>query len=480
VAAGIRFAITVVAARAALFITPVACLRVGSAMTRKPPPAAVPQSRLGRLARIGLAAGELAVGGAIEGLRRLGQPDSAAGSPLFTAAAARRLASRLSNLRGAAMKLGQLISLQGEDVLPPEFAQALAVLRSSAAPMPAAQLHRVLGREYGKGWERRFVEFSDEPVAAASIGQVHRARTRDGREIALKIQYPGVARSIASDVDNVAALLRVANVLPLGIDVGGIAREAKRQLQQEADYIAEARFLERYAKLVADDRDLLVPRVHWDLTTARVMAMDFMQGVPLEQVATADVPQKRRDQLGAELERLMFRELFEFRVMQTDPNFANYLFQPDSGRLVLLDFGATQEFSRQLVERYRQITRAIVAQDRAAIAENAVAIGYLEADAPRQRVAAVVDVILLVCEPLYHRGRYDFGASDLPARARDLGFDLAFRQGLLRAPPAETMFLHRKLAGMYLLVARLGARVDIRKLIEPLLDAPATTASGGR
>jgi len=444
-------------------------------MSRKPPPAPVPQSRLGRLARIGFAAGELAVGGAIEGLRRMGQPgDPNAGSALFTAATAKRLAERLSNLRGAAMKLGQLISLQGADVLPPEFAQALAVLRSSAAPMPRQQLHRVLGREYGKGWERRFAEFSDEPVAAASIGQVHRARTRDGRVLALKIQYPGVAKSIASDVDNVAALLRMAKVLPIDIDVRALAAEAKRQLQQEADYLAEGRFLERYAKLVAGDPELHVPRVHWDYTTARVMAMDFVEGVPLEAMARDGVPQKQRDELGSALEHLMLRELFEFRVMQTDPNFANYLFQPDTGQLVLLDFGATQVLSASLVEKFRRITRAVLVKDRAEIAAQAVAIGYLAPEAPREQVEAAVDMILLVCEPLNHRGRYDFGASDLPARTRDLGFDLALKRGLLKAPPPETMFLHRKLAGMYLLVARLGARVDVRKLVQPLLVESAT------
>jgi hypothetical protein len=116
----------------------------------------------------------------------------------------------------------------------------------------------------------------------------------------------------------------------------------------------------------------------------------------------------------------------------------------------------------------------VIARDRAAIAKEAVGIGYLAADAPADEVEAAVDVILLVCEPLQHRGRYDFGASDLPARARDLGFDLAFKQGLLKAPPPDTMFLHRKLAGMYLLVARLGARVDVRKLIQPLLDDAPT------
>jgi predicted unusual protein kinase regulating ubiquinone biosynthesis (AarF/ABC1/UbiB family) len=441
-------------------------------MTPKPPPARVPRSRIGRLARIGLAAGELAVGGAIEGLRRFGSGDNGRGSALFTAASARRLVERLANLRGAAMKLGQLLSMQGEDVLPPEFAQALSVLRSQAAPMPHDQLHRVLGRAYGKGWQQRFAAFDETPIAAASIGQVHRARTRDGRDLALKIQYPGVARSIASDVDNVAALLRLANVLPLGIDVRGIAVEAKRQLQQEADYIAEGRFLQQFAALIADEPDLLVPRVHWDLTTSRVMAMDYVDGVPLESLAGSATPQAQRDKLGALLERLLFRELFEFRVMQTDPNFANYLFQPETGRLVLLDFGSMMEFSAEFVGRYRRISRAVIERDRAAVAREAVAIGYIDANEPAERTAAAVDVILLVCEPLQHRGRYDFGASDLSQRARDLGLDLVFRQRLLRAPPPETMFLSRKLAGLFLLVARLGARVDVQTLIRPFLVEP--------
>lgn len=442
-------------------------------MTRKKPTAAnVPQSRLGRLARIGFAAGELAVGGAIEGLRRLGRPaDASRGSALFTEGSARRLAERLSTLRGAAMKLGQLVSLHGDDMLPPAFSEVLAVLRSQAAPMPPEQLHRMLGREYGRGWQARFAQFDEVPVAAASIGQVHRVLTADGRDLALKIQYPGVARSITSDVDNVATLLRFANVLPLEIDVRGVAAEAKRQLHQEADYLAEGRFVEQFAQFVADDPDLVVPRVHWDFTTPRILAMDFVEGVPLEEMASDATPQKQRDRLGRVLERLLFRELFEFHVMQTDPNFANYLFQPDTGRIVLLDFGSTLRFTDELVEQFRRITGAVIERDRAAIAREAVAIGYIEEGSPANVADAAVDVILLVCEPLHHRGKYDFGASDLPARARDFGFDLAFKRGLLKAPPPETMFLHRKLAGMFLLVARLGARVDVRTLVKPMLTA---------
>ncbi|MGE5668382.1 MAG: ABC1 kinase family protein [Betaproteobacteria bacterium] len=437
-------------------------------MTRRPSAAAIPQTRLGRLARIGLAAGELAAGAAAEGLRRFARGESGGfASALLSAPNARRLAARLARLRGAAMKIGQLVSLQGEDILPPEFARALAVLRAQAAPMPPQQLRRVLSREFGKGWERRFSAFDYEPIAAASIGQVHRAITQDGRDLALKVQYPGVAQSIESDVDNVAVLLRLFNLLPLDLDVTALAAEAKRQLGQEADYLAEARFLERYSRLVADEPALVVPRVHWDLTTRRVMAMDFVEGEPLEVLARAS--RSRRDAVGSLLERLVFRELFEFRVMQTDPNFANYLYQPASGRVALLDFGATQRLEAPLVANYARITRSVIAGDREATAREAIRIGYAVAGDPPERVEAAVDVIFLACEPLRHVGRYDFAGSDLPARVRALAFDLAFRRGLLRPPPPATIFLHRKLAGSFLLLARIGARVDARALVLPLL-----------
>jgi hypothetical protein len=191
--------------------------------------------------------------------------------------------------------------------------------------------------------------------------------------------------------------------------------------------------------------------------------MDFVEGEPLDVLAAA--PQARRDAVGALLERLLFRELFEFRVMQTDPNFANYLYQPTLARVVLLDFGATQRFARAFVANYARITRAVIEGDRKSVAREAIRIGYAAADDSAERLQAVVDVIFLVCEPLRHAGRYDFQKSDLPSRVRDLGFDLAFRRGLVRAPPPETIFLHRKLAGSFLLLARIGARVDARTLV---------------
>ncbi|HTT13365.1 MAG TPA: AarF/ABC1/UbiB kinase family protein [Burkholderiaceae bacterium] len=437
----------------------------------------MPQTRVGRLASLALGVAELAIGGMAEGVRRLTSGQDESTSALLSAANARRLAARLARLRGGAMKLGQMLSLQGTDLLPPEFAQALAILRAQAAPMPVEQLRRVLGREYGKGWQARFEEFDFEPVAAASIGQVHRARAADGRSLALKIQYPGVARSINSDVDNFASLLHVLKLLPHDVDVSAIAAETARELRREADYLAEAASLERYAKLVADEPRLVVPRVHRDLTTGRILAMDYLEGQPLEALVADGVAQRTRDGIGALLERLVFRELFEFGLMQTDPNLANYLWQPATGKVVLLDFGATLQFSAAFIRNYACITRAVIDGDRAAVARYAIAIGYASAGDSRELIDATSEMILLVCEPLRQTGRYDFAGSDLPARARARGFDLAIRQGLLRTPPAETLFLHRKLVGSFLTLAHIHARVDARALVLPLLTRAARNAA---
>jgi predicted unusual protein kinase regulating ubiquinone biosynthesis (AarF/ABC1/UbiB family) len=330
-------------------------------------------------------------------------------------------------------------------------------------------MRRVLGREYGKGWEARFRDFDWEPLAAASIGQVHAATADDGRDLALKIQYPGIAKSIDSDVDNVATLLRLGRFLPGEIDLSGILAEAKRQLRQEADYLVEADHLRRYAALLADEPLLLVPRVHDDLTTRRVLAMDRVYGEPIESLTGAGVTQARRDAVGHALERLVFRELFEFHFMQTDPNFANYLLSPDTDRIALLDLGSARAFDPAFCERYARIVRAVVTGDRREIRAAAVAIGYLTDGEREDRARGVEDLILLICEPLRHEGVYDFGRSQIPSRTRDLGFDLAFRKGFLRPPPPETVFLHRKLVGSFLLCARIRARVDVNALIRPLI-----------
>jgi predicted unusual protein kinase regulating ubiquinone biosynthesis (AarF/ABC1/UbiB family) len=432
----------------------------------------VPAGRFERLARLGWLAGEVAIGGITEAARRFAGSGGAANSVFVTATNARKLAQRLSHMRGAAMKLGQLLSLEGQDLLPPEVAEALSILRAEGDSMPEAQLRRVLARNYGHDWERRFATFGMDPIAAASIGQVHHAIAADGRELALKIQYPGVARSIESDVDNMASILRLSRLLPRGVDISGVLAEAKRQLRQECDYKIEARHLRSYAAKLGGEPGVVIPRVHDDLTTGHIMAMDYVPGEPLDVLATAHHGQRQRDRIGALLYRILFRELFELRYMQTDPNFANYLLRPD-GDVVLLDYGAVRELPAALTERYRRIFRAGMEDDRSALRQAMLEVGFFDPHERADRVEALLDLFLIGCEPFTRRGVYDFGASDLPARAREAGMELTVGKGFLRPPPPETIFLHRKLGGTYMLCARIGARVNVRAILQPFVADPS-------
>ena len=437
--------------------------------------AAVPSSRISRLARLGSLASGVAGGMLAEGLRQLAQGRRpSVGDLLLTPANARRVAGQLAHLRGAAMKVGQLLSMDAGDLLPPELAQILARLRADAQPMPMSQLVQVLEATWGKDWTRAFSQFSFTPMAAASIGQVHAAQALDGRRLAIKVQYPGVARSISSDVDNVATLLRISGLLPASLDVAPLLDEAKRQLHDEADYLKEAAHLQHYRGLLADHPDFTLPEVVAELGTANILVMSRVEGHALDDLQSA--PQAERDRVAALLFELLFNEIFSFRHVQTDPNLANYLYDPASRRLVLLDFGATRRFDAGLVEAYRRLLVAGMARDRQGLDAAAGEIGYFGAQIEDRHRQQVLDIFVMACEPLRHDGPYDFGRSDLARRMRDAGMRLGTDRDFWHTPPVDALFLHRKIGGLYLLAARLGARVDIRRLFLPHA-APQGTGS---
>lgn len=436
-------------------------------MTAKRPPrtATVPQGRTRRLLHFGRAVGELAAGAAAEGLSRLarGQVPKAS-AMMLTPANARRLANRLSRLRGAAMKFGQLMSMDGHGVLPPQFTELLGSLRDQAHVMPASQLAEVLEQEYGVGWHRRFRQFSFEPVAAASIGQVHRATTHDGRVLALKIQYPGVRESIDSDVANLALLAKTPGLVPAGLDPAPLFERVRRVLHQETDYVAEARALAEYRERLGDDELFVVPEVDAEHSTGRILATSFQPGDTIDHLAAPGVPQAHRDRVAEALCHLVVREIFELRLVQTDPNFANYLYDPETRRVALLDFGATQTVSLQRVEQLRALGRAMRDQDADAMTRAARRAGFIAETDPPDQARGVVNLILTIGEPLAHDRPFDFARSDLFKRSFEAGREQFFGDGFSHAPPPDLVFLQRKMVGVFMLCTRLKARVNLARL----------------
>lgn len=425
---------------------------------------AVPEGRATRLLQLGGLMG--GIGGRViaGGLRDLasGRRPSLPGL-MLTPANARDIAQHLARMRGAAMKAGQLLSMEAGDFLPSELTAILARLRAEADPMPPAQLRDVLDRQWGRGWISRFRRFDVRPIAAASIGQVHRAQTKDGRDLAIKVQYPGIRASIDSDIANLGALIRMSGMVPSGLDLAPLLNDARAQLHEEADYAREAAQMTQFADLLADDPAFALPRPDAEFSGPDVLAMDFIASSPIETLVGADQP--TRDRATAALIHLTLRELFEFNLMQTDPNFANFRWQPDTGRIVLLDFGATRSFDPTLAQRLRDLLEAGLANDPAALRDAAIAVGYFSPNTPPDHQKALTDLIDMAMEPLRKGGLFDTARNDLPRRILDRGAALSRDRSAPHLPPTDVLFLHRKLGGLYLLAARLGARVDLDALL---------------
>ncbi|MCZ8019050.1 AarF/ABC1/UbiB kinase family protein [Novosphingobium sp.] len=424
----------------------------------------VPSVRLSRLASFGQLAGGIAGGMMAEGVRRLARGERPQMSDLLlTPGNAMRLTDQLSRLRGAAMKLGQMISLDAGDLLPAELTAILARLRDAAHFMPPAQLNQVLQTEWGKDWRRRFARFEATPVAAASIGQVHRATLPDGRVLAIKVQYPGVAASIDADVDNVATLLRLSGLLPETLDVAPLLAEAKRQLREEADYLREADQMRRYGALLADHPAFVLPAPVAELSGERVLAMDFLPGQPIETLLQAS--QEVRDQAMAALLELVLRELFEFGYMQTDPNFANFRWQADTGRIVLLDFGAARAVPDATVAAYRRLMHAGLAEDRAALRDALLAIGFVSPVTLERHSGSLDAMIDVLIGHLGRPGLFDFADRSFVAEVRRHAETIAADRAAWHIPPADTLFVQRKVSGTALLAVRMEARLPLRDMV---------------
>ncbi|KAI1284353.1 ABC1 family-domain-containing protein [Xylaria sp. FL0933] len=428
----------------------------------------VPATRLGRIWNYGgLAAGML--GGALtEGLSR-GFGGGGQGSIMFSAGNMERLVAKLSRMRGAALKLGQMMSFQDSKMLPEPIREVLQRVQDRADYMPARQRDRVLSASLGSEWRDLFEDFEETPIAAASIGQVHRATLKTGEKVAVKIQFPGVADSINSDLDNISMLLMASGMLPKGLYLNKTIDNMRTELGWECDYERELECGKRYRELLADEGDVFaVPEIYAHASGKHVLTMQFMEGVGVTRVKS--FTQAQRDWIGTQILRLCLREIVEFRFMQTDPNWTNFLYNAATNRLELLDFGASREYPQLFVAQYVSLLAAAARRDRDAVVDYSQRLGYLTGHESRVMLDAHVASILTLAEPFLQSAPevYDFSDQTITERVRDL-IPIMVRERL-SPPPEETYSLHRKLSGAFLLCARLGSRVRCRDLFESALQ----------
>ncbi|KAL5792076.1 hypothetical protein ACOSP7_000670 [Xanthoceras sorbifolium] len=434
---------------------------------RKPRERKVPSTPISRmLGFAGLGAG-LAWGTIQESTKRIvyGTPTlqdkQSALSPFLSDKNAERLAHALCRMRGAALKIGQMLSIQDESLVPAPILAALDIVRQGADVMPKWQLDQVLDAELGPDWQSKLSSFDYEPLAAASIGQVHRAVTKDGMQVAMKIQYPGVADSIESDIQNVKILLDYTNLIPKGLYLDSAMKVAREELSRECNYVLEAANQKRFRNMLSSAKGFYVPIVVDNLSCKRVLTTELVSGIPIDKVARLN--QETCNYVGKKLLELTLMELFVLRFMQTDPNWSNFLYDEATKTINLIDFGAARDYPKSFVDNYLRMVLACAKGDRDQVIEMSRRLGFLTGMENEIMLESHVQAGFVVGLPFSKPGGYDFRSSNITQSVSNLGATMLRHR--LTPPPDEAYSLHRKLSGAFLACMKLGAVVPCRELL---------------
>jgi predicted unusual protein kinase regulating ubiquinone biosynthesis (AarF/ABC1/UbiB family) len=409
---------------------------------------------------------------------------AAAARSARTAALVAELVSQLGQMRGAAMKVGQMISMVEFDGLPEdeqdELRRRLAALRDDVPPVPFADLEKLMRREFGGPLRHVFSDFEERAFAAASIGQVHRATTVDGHDVAVKIQYPGIAEAVETDLRNAMLLLPLVKRLAPGLDANALAAELRERIAEELDYELEAQNQRRIERLMRGHPFVRVPRVHTDLSTRRVLVSEYVEGKRFEAVRQADEPQ--RDRYGEIVFRLYFGLLYRDRIALGDPHPGNYLLCPD-GRVCFLDFGLLRQVDVARLAAERAIALAVREQDAAALQEALGAGGYLQAGRADAVDADLTLTLMRMAIRWYAEpGERRFPPESNGRRGRERGLPDDEQRAAMRAQvnnftlPAETILIRRMHGIVAVVLGQLRAAADWGAIAAEYLhgDPPAT------
>lgn len=422
-------------------------------------------SRTARLAGLPLGfAGRTALG--------LGKRVTGLASEVISADIQQRTAEHLfrvlGQLKGGAMKFGQALSVF-EAAMPEELAgpyrQALTRLQEAAPPMPAATVHKVLAEQLGADWRHKFVEFDDEPAAAASIGQVHRAvwkTPQGGRPVAVKVQYPGAGAALLSDINQLSRLSGLLTVVHPGLDAKRLLAELRERLAEELDYELEAASQTAFAEAYAGDEEIYVPSVV--AAAGQVLVTDWVEGTPLAELIRDGEP-AQRDRAGALLATLHFSAPQRCGLLHADPHPGNYRMLPD-GRLGVVDFGAVARLPDGHPEPIGRLVRLALAGDAEAVADGLRLEGFIKPDLELD-AAAVLTYLRPMLDPIAEE-EFQFTREWLRGEAARVANPRspAYALGRQLSLPPSYLLIHRVTLGSIGVLCQLEARARYRSILE--------------
>jgi predicted unusual protein kinase regulating ubiquinone biosynthesis (AarF/ABC1/UbiB family) len=391
---------------------------------------------------------------------------------------ARALREALGRLKGPLMKVAQMFATV-PDLLPPEFAAELAELQSNAPAMGPAFVRRRMAAELGPDWRARFADFDLTPAAAASLGQVHRARDLEGRELAVKLQYPEMQSAIESDLGQLRVLMGLARQMNAALDTREVVIEIGERLREELDYDHEARAMRLYHGYFADRDDIAVPAPDASLSTGRLLAMDWMEGKGLATFKDADLDTRNR------VARLLFEAwwtpLTHLGVIHGDPHLGNYSFTPGAGRLNLLDFGCIRVFPPAFVGGVAKLFRALVTDDREGEADAYRAWGFKDLSNDLMDVLGIW-ARFIYAPLLDDRVRTVADGISPGAYGRREAFQVkrALDEKGPVTIPREFVFMDRAAIGLGSAFLHLGAELNWRRLFEESLEGFSEEALAAR
>jgi predicted unusual protein kinase regulating ubiquinone biosynthesis (AarF/ABC1/UbiB family) len=390
-----------------------------------------------------------------------------------------KMASVLGEMKGAAMKIGQMASFIDIDLLPPEYREIyqanLAKLRTSAPPMPWEKVREVMTEEYeGRSPEQVFASIEEEAFAAASIGQVHRATLRDGSRVAVKVQYPGIADALESDMANAGILVRLAKALAPGLDAKAVAGELKERVLEELDYEYEAQNQRAFARAYDGHPFIFVPKVHSRLSRRRVLVSDYVEGEGFEEVKR--LPEDERDMYGEIIFRFCFGSIYHLQHFNADTHPGNYLLMAD-GRVAFLDFGMTKRLAPDQIQLEQRAIDAAGKDDAEALRQALHDLGFV-ADPSRVEAERLMEHVKLVGgwymedRPVQITAKRVMKMIEVTSDPRSDFFDLVRRESL----PADELMGRRMETGLLAVLAQLRATANWHRMMREWVyaDPPST------